>query len=289
MRYEAGYFRSHDRLDMFFRHWRPDGEPQATLWIVHGIGEHSGRYFPMAEYFVARDIEVYAMDNRGHGRSGGKRGHVDSFQQFLDDLHTFWLRFGPEGDRPVVLFGQSLGALIALHYSAKHAEDLHSLVFAAGAFSLPEKLPSLKLALARLLLRFKPDTTFGNEIDPNCLSSDPDVVKAYLDDPYVHDRISVKLFFELVDRVNAAPEVASQVDRPGLFMHGAEDCLLPQRGTERIYTNWRGEPKELVIWPGMRHDLPNDRGCEQVFAKMTEWILKGTGVQAEQQTSEATA
>ncbi len=289
MRYEAGYFRSLDKQDMFFRHWRPDSESLATLWIVHGIGEHSGRYFPMAEYMVARDIEVFAMDNRGHGRSAGKRGHVDSFQQFLDDLHTFWLRFGPDQEKPVVLFGQSLGALIALHYASEYAADLDTVIFSAGAFSLPEKLPKLKIAAAKLLLKLKPDTTFNNEIDPECLSSDPEVVRDYLDDPYVHDRISVRLFFDLVDRVNAAPDVAAILDLPALFMHGAQDCLLPVRGTEQIYSRWHGEPKELVIWPNMRHDLPNDTGRDEVFAKMSDWISERAGVSSEQKPSEALA
>ncbi len=289
MRYEAGYFRSLDKQDMFFRHWHPDGDPLATLWIVHGIGEHSGRYFPMAEYLVARDIEVFAMDNRGHGRSGGKRGHVDSFQQFLDDLHTFWLRFGPERAKPVALFGQSLGALIALHYAEQHAEDLDTVIFSAGAFSLPEKLPKLKLILAKWLLKLKPDTTFNNEIDPQCLSSDPEVVKKYLDDPYVHDRISVKLFFELVDRVNAAAGVAARLQLPALFMHGAQDCLLPVKGTEQIYARWKGEPKELVIWPNMRHDLPNDTGRDEMFARILDWTAERAKVSLEQKPSEALA
>jgi len=275
MKFEAGYFRSRDGLDLFFRHWRPEQTGVGTFLVLHGLGEHSGRYSEFAASAVERGFEVYAMDHRGHGRSGGKRGHVDRFEQFVEDIRTFWLRFGSESEAATFLVGQSLGALIGLHYAHRYAEDLAGTVFCSGAFGLPERLPRFKVALGRFLRRFAPALTLSSNLDTECISADKEVIDEYLDDPYVHDRVSLSFFFEFEKAIQAAPQIADDLKLPALFLVGTEDCLVPLEGNRKLYERWSG-PKEWKALEGQKHDLFHGTAAQATFDAILSWCQQIT-------------
>ncbi|MDZ7373817.1 MAG: lysophospholipase [candidate division KSB1 bacterium] len=274
MKFQAGYFRSRDGQDMFFRLWQPDRPAEGAILLVHGLGEHGGRYEEFARRACQDGYAVYAMDNRGHGRSAGKRGHVDCFDRFLDDLETFWLRFGPAGPGPTVLVGQSLGALIALHFLARLPASFAGAVFCSGAFSLPENIPRLKLLLGKILRRVAPAVTMRHGLPIDSLSPESSVVHDYLSDPLVHDRISVQLFFEMSEAMTSARAVAERQRVPALFVQGSQDSLVPMAGARQVYEAWGGKPKDFVVLEGEGHDLFHGSALDKLAEILLPWMEK---------------
>jgi alpha-beta hydrolase superfamily lysophospholipase len=272
MRFQAGYFRSRDGQDLFFRQWRPLAELKGALLLVHGLGEHSGRYEEFAAAANRHGFAVFAMDNRGHGRSAGKRGHVDRFHRFVEDLEVFWLRFGPRGEVPAFLVGQSLGALIALHFVGSQPKEFEGVVFCSGAFALPDRIPRIKLLAGKLLRRIAPATTMSHGLPIQCLSTEPEVIQAYLDDPFVHDRISVQLFFEMSEAMAVAPTLAARLTLPALFLQGAADCMVPMSGARAVYEAWSGRGKEFMVLEGEGHDLFHGASLSKTCDILFPWL-----------------
>jgi len=180
-----------DGLDLFVRRWQADAVPhQWTFVIVHGLGEHGGRYQHLAEWFAPLGATVYAMDLRGHGRSGGQRGHAPSLSVILDDIEAVVRRAGEESGAPLVLIGHSFGGLLAIAYALDRPGRLDKAVFSAPALVPKVKVPPWKQTLAGVLPKLAPRASFTNEIDPNLLSHDPAIAPAYVTDPLVHNRIT---------------------------------------------------------------------------------------------------
>jgi len=183
--------RTADGLDLKVRRWQADDAPHRwTFVVVHGLGEHSGRYQHLAEWFAPLGATVYAMDQRGHGLSGGPRGHAPSLNALLDDIDVAVMRARSESGGPVVLVGHSFGGLIAIAYTLRHPDHVDRAVFSAPLLIPKVKVPAWKRPLTKVLPRLAPRLAVSNEVDPNLLSHDPEVARRYASDPLVHDRIT---------------------------------------------------------------------------------------------------
>jgi len=193
--------RTADGLSLEVRRWREDPVPhQWTFVVVHGLGEHSGRYQHLASWFTPLGATVYAMDQRGHGRSGGKRGHAPGLNALLDDIDMVVVRARAEDGGPVVLIGHSFGGLLAIAYALNHADHLDRAVFSAPLLLVKQKVPAWKRALSTVLPKVAPGMSFSNEVDANLLSHDPGIARAYTKDPLVHDRITAGLYGDTIAR-----------------------------------------------------------------------------------------
>ena len=170
--------------------WQPADAPQAILGIVHGLGEHSGRYAAIVESFTRAGIVVVTYDQRGHGRTGGR---LPAFATLLDDIDPLLAEMRRRGDWPQFLFGQSLGGNLVLNYALRRQPALAGVIASSPLLTPAVPPPAWKLTLARVLSRVWPGCPLPSGVDPDGLSHDPDVVRRYREDPLVHGRVSAIL------------------------------------------------------------------------------------------------
>jgi alpha-beta hydrolase superfamily lysophospholipase len=266
-----------DGLNLSLRHWETEGVPhQWTFVLVHGLGEHSGRYQHLAEWFTPRGATVYAMDLRGHGRSGGQRGHAPSLKALLDDLDSIVMRARTERGGPVVLIGHSFGGLLAIAFALDRPDHIDKAVFSAPALIARVKVPAWKQALARVLPTIAPRASFANEIDPNVLSHDPTVGPAYRGDPLVHNQITAGLYASSIARGNEFIERAAELRVPFLLMHGRDDQIVDPAGSQRFFARATAPDRAFCLYPGFYHEIFNEVDRERVFQDIESWLTQRT-------------
>jgi alpha-beta hydrolase superfamily lysophospholipase len=254
--------------NLFLRSWQVES-PQRTVVLVHGFGEHSGRYEEFAAWLAARGCAVQAFDLRGHGLSQGVRGHVDRFSDYLDDLESVMGDAREaQTDLPLHLIAHSMGGLIGAVFLAERASELSSAVISAPALNAGEGRRAQILS-GRLMRFFLPRLRMKSPVDPSALSTDPAVGEAYLADPLVrHGDMTVSLALELVTGgTRALPE---QVDVPTLVLHGDEDRLCsPLASAAYAQALPRGEH---VRYPGLRHEILNEPVRFEIYETILRWL-----------------
>jgi alpha-beta hydrolase superfamily lysophospholipase len=255
-----------DATPLHVRHWSPTGEPWATVLIVHGIGEHSGRYERTGRLLAEAGLDVHAFDIRGHGLSGGRRVYVRRWEDFLDDLEVR-LRAVREPGRPLVLFGHSMGALIALTYACSDRPAPDLLVLSAPP--LGAAVPAWQRSLAPILSRLAPTLVLANPISGDQLSRDPAVGTAYFADPLVQPRSTARLGAELLKAMKRGRAGLGRLNVPTLVIHGGADTLVPTRVSEPLAAIPGVERRVL---PGLRHETLNEPEGPQVVAAIVEWL-----------------
>jgi alpha-beta hydrolase superfamily lysophospholipase len=255
-----------DGTPLHLRRWKPVGEPWATVMIVHGIGEHSGRYERAGRLLAEAGVDVHAFDLRGHGLSGGRRVYVARWDDYLDDLEGR-LRAVRGLARPLLLFGHSMGALIALTYvcSDRPAPDL--LVLSAPP--LDASVPGWQRALAPVMSRVAPTAVLANPLAGDQLSHDPAVGDAYFADPLVQPRTTARLGAELFKAMKRGRAELDRLAIPTLVIHGGADNLVPTRASEPLAAVPAVERRVLS---GLRHETLNEPEGPQVVAQIVEWL-----------------
>jgi alpha-beta hydrolase superfamily lysophospholipase len=269
-----------DGLDLFLRRWETEGVPhQWTFVLVHGLGEHSGRYQHFAEWFAPRGAIVYAVDHRGHGRSGGQRGHAPSLNVLLDDLDLVVKRARVERGGPLVLIGHSFGGLLAIAYALDRPDRIDKAVFSAPALVARVKVPAWKQALAGVLPKVAPKASFANEIDSNVLSHDPAIAPAYTTDPLVHNQITAGLYADTIARGEAFIRRAPELRVPFLLMHGRDDQVVDPIGSQRFFARATAPDRAFCLYPGLYHEIFNEVDHERVFQDIESWLMQRTDAQ----------
>lgn len=266
-----------DGTDLLVRHWPPDqaaaggdwaGRPWASVLLVHGLGEHSGRYEHVGDQFAAAGLDAHAYDQRGNGGSGGRRGHVERWSQLHDDLeerlHAVRLA---AGGRPVVLYGHSMGGLVVLGYllSARPKPDL-VVVTAPG---LDSTLASWKKAIAPVLGRIVPTLALPNGIDGRTLSRDPAVAEKVAKDPACATATTARFGAEgLAEQARVRREYRG-LTLPTLVLHGLADGLVPPVASEVLATL---PNVERQTYPGLRHELHNEPEGPAILDEVIAWL-----------------
>src|SRR5664279_5968912 len=255
-----------DGTPLHLRHWAPSGSPWATVLLVHGIGKHSGRYERTGRLMAEAGLDVHAFDLRGHGLSGGRRVYVGRWDDFLDDVEVMLTPLREPGV-PLVLFGHSMGALIALTYacSARPAPDL--LVLSAPP--LRANVPAWQRAMAPLLGRLAPRLEIANPISGAQLARDPAVGIAYFSDPLVQPRSTARLGAELFSAMKRGRSGLERLHVPTLVIHGGVDVLVPTSGSEPL-GNLPGVERRVL--PGLRHETLNEPEGPEIVAGIVEWL-----------------
>ena len=263
-----------DGLRLFVRR-RDLGRARGEIVIVHGFGEHSGRYDRLGLHLNAHGYSVTAYDHRGHGLSDGLPGHVESFTEYEADLERIVaaVRSRSEG-HAIFLVGHSMGGLIALRYLATRSGGLAGAVISAPLIGLASPAPAYKLMIARVGARLAPGFRLNNEINPAVLSRDPEVGKAYASDPLVNRKVSSKWFAEATRAMEEVNEWAPRITLPLIVMHGTEDRLASVEAAKRLFERIGASDKELVIYPGFYHELFNEPEKQEIFDRVTEWLDK---------------
>jgi alpha-beta hydrolase superfamily lysophospholipase len=255
--------------------WLPEAEPRMVVVLSHGLGEHLGRYQWLAERLVQTGCAVYAVDHRGHGRSGGAApANIDRFDYVVSDLSTFTGRAQREHPGvPTVLFGHSMGGLIALDCALRNPRGLVGLVLSAPALAAAEAVPAMKLAIAKLMSRIAPNVG-AVKLEAASVSRDPAVVRAYEQDPLVfHGSVPSRTAVELLSAMDSVAARASQLRLRVLAQHGTADRLVPLGGVQPVYQRL-GEQRlrSLRIYEGLYHEIYNEPERERVLADLLSWL-----------------
>ncbi|HEX7056818.1 MAG TPA: alpha/beta hydrolase [Bacilli bacterium] len=275
--YSECSWKSADGTSLFTRLWYPDGVIKSAVCIVHGLGEHSGRFAHVAESFGREGIAVAAFDLRGHGKSDGKRGHTPSFSALLDDIGSALRQFAQLfPDVPLFLYGHSMGGNLVLNYVLRRKPELAGVISSAPWLKLAFEPPKIKVRFGRVVDRLWPSFSQSNGLKSKALSRSADIVDEYEADGLVHDRITARLYFSLRDAGAWAIEHAADIRIPVLIMHGSGDQITSCAASERFAEKAK-EFSTLMIWKGFFHELHNDPFGGEVIDYMASWMKMTAG------------
>jgi alpha-beta hydrolase superfamily lysophospholipase len=262
-------------LPLACRGWQA-ARPRAAIILVHGLGEHSGRYAEFGESMAAAGISTYAMDLRGHGASGGRRGHVPALAVHLEEVDAFRRqveRVVPAG-LPLFLLGQSMGGLIAIRYLEEYgAVPLRGAIICSPWLATAMPVPRWKIALAAILTRLLPALQFRTGLVPEHLSRDPEVVRAYRADPLVHSRITARTFTEVSAAMGLAVECGHRIARPLLFVLGGADRIVDAAAAAAFARALPAGDVTVDIRDGHFHEPLNELHREQVHRSIRDWLV----------------
>jgi alpha-beta hydrolase superfamily lysophospholipase len=253
--------------------WTPDTAPRGVVVLSHGLGEHARRYDHVAERFGQAGLVTYALDHRGHGRSGGKRVRVRSIDEYTGDFDTLVKIATAEhpGLKRIVL-GHSMGGGIVFAWGVQHAGDFDLMVLSGPAVAAQTGVSRGKLLLGKAVGSLLPDLPV-EELDSTAISRDPEVVAAYNADPLVHHgKIPAGIAKALVSVGETMPQRARQLTAPLLVVHGADDALVPAGGSELLVDCVGSPDVHLKVYPGLFHEVFNEPERDRVLDDVTAWI-----------------
>jgi len=268
--YLSSTLTTQDGLGLHLARWDPKGAPRAIVFLLHGLGEHAGRYAHVAEALNRARIACWGIDLRGHGQSQGPRGHAPGLERLLDDVSLMIRENNQIG--AAFLYGHSLGATLALQFGRLRPEGLSGVVATAPWLRLRFTPPRYKLILARVLPKVAPGITLPSGLDVQALSHDKMVVDAYVNDPLVHDRITAQLgaiMLTLAENLLAHP---ASFRIPLLMMHGEADGLTDPAATRSFFEGVGSTDKTLKLWPGFFHEIHNEPEQAGVIAQIVSWL-----------------
>lgn len=239
---------------------------------MHGLGEHSSRYNHLASYLNDHEYSVAAFDLRGHGKSGGPRGHTPAYETLMDDIERLLVEVRTLApDTPIFLYGHSLGGNLGLNYVLRRKPTLQGAIISGPWLRLPTEPKKIQVILARIMNKIYPAFAQSSGLDTEGLSHDPEVVREYEQDPLVHDKISARLFVETYQTGLWALEQAGQFPLPLLLMHGEADRLTSAEASRKFAAQIK-QGCTLKIWEGMFHEIHNEPEKETVYQEIVTWL-----------------
>jgi alpha-beta hydrolase superfamily lysophospholipase len=261
--------RTWDGLDLVLRHWPAPQAMRGRIHLVHGLGEHLGRYEHVAAHLNARGWDVTGHDQRGHGASPGVRGALRAGDDLIEDLARVLDAVRPS-EGPFVLLGHSMGGLVAAQFVAADRGPVDALVLTSPA--LDAALGPLQRIQLAFGLAFVPDLAMGNQLDATKISHDPDVVRKYLADPLVHDRITARLAKALLDGGAYVRARAAAWSVPTLLLWAGSDRLVSPSGSAAFAA---AAPRAVLTsrcFDDLYHEILNERDAAPVYAALDEWL-----------------
>ncbi len=271
---EAGILRTHDGVDLSCSSWQPETPPRGVVVLVHGYGEHSGRYDLVSEFLVGVGFRVVAFDQRGHGHSGGRPAFVADFDTFLADLDVVLAGVRAEEPLgvPVVLWGQSMGGLVVLRHLQTRPDSVAGAVISAPWLATKMKTPWWQVTLGRVLRKIVPSVQLAVELAPETLTRDPERQQAYLDDPLVHHFVTPGLYWAVLDAQKLALADPESVKGPVLFLVPQADQVVNPETTLDFLERVSASGVETCRLEGLLHEPHNEPERGEVFALAGAWL-----------------
>ncbi len=261
---------TNDGLALFARSWGDAQTSRAVVVLVHGLGEHCGRYEHVAQALISESFYVLGFDQRGHGRSPGKRGHIPSYDQPLDDIAVAIEHAQADAPGlPLFLYGHSLGGLEVLHYGLVRRPKLQGVIATSPALMVSTS--TLNRLMAGLMKHLAPNMIVANGLDASALSRDPQVGQAYLQDPLVHDKVSVRLGSYMMDMGRYVLDHAAEWSLPLYLAHGTADRICQFEGSAQFAAR-AGAMVTFHPWEGLYHETHNELNKDEVIQAMLDWI-----------------
>ena len=253
--------------------WTPDTTPRGVVVLSHGYAEHARRYDHVAQRFGESGLLTYALDHRGHGRSGGKRVYLRDLSEYTDDFHTLVGIAAKDhpGLKRVVL-GHSMGGGIVFAYGVEHPDDYTAMVLSGPAVDAQAAVSTVMVFVAKTLGKIMPGLPV-EQLPTDAVSRDPAVVAAYNADPLVyHGKLPAGIARALLSVGETMPQRAAALTAPLLVVHGEQDKLIPADGSRRLLECVASEDAHLKIYPELYHEVFNEPERAVVLDDVASWI-----------------
>lgn len=263
-----------DNLTLHTVAWLPENEPKAVVVIVHGYAEHIGRYPHVAEALVKAGYAVYGLDHRGHGKSEGLRAYFANFDDAVNDLRRYVEQIqAKHPGKKLFVYGHSMGSLIALGYTLRYQKEMTGLAISGCALNGDETVPGFLIRAGQFIKSFAPTMPLLPGLPSSELSTDLSVGEAYDNDPLVYRGIwRVGMGIGLIVAGRAMRDQLDQLTLPLLIMHGEADKITPISGSHTVYERAKSTDKTLLTYPGMRHEIMNEREKEKPLGALVDWL-----------------
>lgn len=273
MHHAEGEFIGAGGLALHHQHWRPATGPRGIVALVHGVGEHSGRYMNVVEPLVGAGYVVWGYDHRGHGDSLGPRVHIARWAQYREDFGAFLGMVTEQmPDSPLFLYGHSMGSLVVLDYLMEHSPVVAGTII-SGAPLVPSGVGSrIQITMARALSGIVPRCPLNLGIDATSLTCDPEAQEAFRADSKVTGHATVRWSTETLDTIVRIKEGMKRINVPLLMLHGEADPLNMVDGAYMLFAAAPHPDKTLRIYPGVRHEPHNDLDHDQIAGDIREWL-----------------
>ena len=272
MKHNEYRWKSYDGLELFGQTWTNGGKPKAVINLVHSHGEHSGIYTDFAKNLTDNNYYVVSLDLRGHGRSEGRRGYASSYRKLIKDLHT--LIDKSESlfpGYPKILLGHGLGGNIAIYYLSTHITNISSLIVTSPWLILEHRFSKGKLFIGNIIRHILPTCMLETRFTAEDKRRNQDAIKKYGNDPLMHDKVSIRLFYEIIFAGQRSSRSIYKINMPVLVMHGNNDKIASFKASRNFVLN---ASKKTIFkeWPDYYHDLLADEGSDEVFKFITDWL-----------------
>jgi alpha-beta hydrolase superfamily lysophospholipase len=248
----------------------PAGQARGSVVLMHGLGEHSGRYRHLAGFFNECGLSVRTYDHRGHGRSQGKRGDVINGDPMLQDAEIIVDDFSARYSAPPFLFGHSMGGLFAARFALARLSPLRGLILSSPALSL--RLSAFQAKMLKVLHKLAPSLGVPNGVSPSFLSHDAKIVAAYKADPLVHRRISARLLRSMLSSIAYCQSHANSLTIPTLMLVAGDDRLVDADGSRQFFAQTPPGLAEMHIYDGMYHEIFNELDAQRPLRDLKTWL-----------------
>ena len=272
MKHFGSNWQNQKGLNFYVQGWEPEQKPKAVIALVHGFGEHTGRYAHVGEAFNKAGYILIGFDLRGHGKSGGARGHTPSYDALMDDIADFikFIETRYPG-LPRFLYGHSMGGNQVLNFCLRRKPDVVGVIATGAWLKLAFDPASLQIMLGKVMNNIAPGFTQKSTLDTAALSHDQKVVDAYINDPLVHSKISARLFVGIYESGLWALDHAGEFSVPLLLMHGTDDRIISFAASAE-FAKRAGKIVTWHPWDGLYHEIHNEPEKAEVIKTMIGWL-----------------
>ena len=261
-----------NKKNIFLRSWPSNNDPIYNIIIIHGLGEHSGRYKEFASFFIKKNIGVFSFDLIGHGKSDGLKGHISNIKDFTDSIEEVLIEVRKRFiNTPIIIFGHSLGGCLALNYLIERKSKEISLAIISSAWIETEiQIPKYLLIIQRVIHTLFPKVRLSNRLDTKDLSKDIKIIDKYKNDSLVHDRISLNLLSEINKTIEKIKNKDYNIEIPVLIIHGKKDKIISYKGSELI--NKKIKDSKLKLYDNVYHEPHNDNERKEILEYYYDFI-----------------
>jgi alpha-beta hydrolase superfamily lysophospholipase len=272
-RRDEGFFAGRDSTRLYWQSLMPQGEFKDVVGIVHGFGDHSGRYRRVSEALIADGHAVLAFDYRGHGKADGRRGHCTSWTEFVEDLAVFWVRVRQlASGRPTFLLAHSHGALMSMHFAARKPEGLRGVAMTAPYFRLAKEPKAITVLGAKVLSTIAPIFPVPMGLTVEMLSRDQAWQKETAEDPLYGKMTTARWAAAHFAAQQQLLTLGSQITVPVLMLAGDSDEIASTSAAKAFFDTLASPDKQFKLYPGMRHEIMSETGKEEVWSDISRWI-----------------
>ncbi|MGQ4911020.1 MAG: lysophospholipase [Candidatus Thorarchaeota archaeon] len=273
MKHEESEYVGYDGTRMFMQTWFPDEEPRAAVLGIHGLGSHSGLLAPMGVRFAERGYAFHAPDLRGFGRFDGRKGHVDTFAEFDEDIHCVVQDLKEVyPDKKLFLYGHSLGAVHVLSYTIKYDDLVDGALLICPAVSERLKVGAVTRALGRLLSALNVKTYIDNGLDLTLLARNKEVVERNQNDPLRVDKVTPRFAIEGLDTSKRVSKSGPRIHVPLIMQQGGSDQILIPEKSKEFFDSIASEDKTWKLYPDLYHEPFEDPGGDELLDDLFAWL-----------------